>query len=164
MEFLLMRSGILHWSAIMVSSPPKMPNMCRFIGPNGAPGTGGLIQVVESACEFMIKTIQKLQREYIKSIVVKPEAMAMFAAHVDRCFSKTIYTQPCKSWMKRGKEDGRVITLFPGSALHIFKVSENPRWEDFSFEYLPETEDNHFTWFGKGLTLSQEVGDQIQNI
>ena len=140
--------------------PPKMPNMFRFLGPNGAPGTGGLVHLVECACEYMIMAIQKLQREYIKSIVVKPERMTMLSKHIDGYFSKTIYTQPCKSWMKRGKEDGRVVTIWPGSCIHAVVAFENPRWEDFDYTYLPETEENYMTWLGKGLTLAQEADEQ----
>ncbi|OQU93638.1 hypothetical protein CLAIMM_00120 [Cladophialophora immunda] len=136
--------------------PNKMPNMLRFIGPNGAPGTGGLVHLVECACEYMIKAIQKAQREYLKAIYIKPEVMRMFTNHVDKYFTKTIYTQPCKSWMKRGKEDGRVITIWPGSCIHAVVAFENPRWEDFNYEYLPETAENIFSWFGKGLTRAQE--------
>jgi hypothetical protein len=108
----------------------------------------------------MIKAIQKVQREYIKSISVKPEAMKMLAKHIDKYFTKTIYTQPCKSWMKRGKEDGRVITLWPGSAIHAVVAFDNPRWADFEYTHLPETDRNWFAWLGKGLTLAQE-GDQV---
>jgi cation diffusion facilitator CzcD-associated flavoprotein CzcO len=138
---------------------PHMPNMLRFVGPNGAPGTGGFVHLIECACEYMIKAIQKVQREYIKSIVVKPEAMNMLNKHIDKYFTKTIYTQPCKSWMKRGKEDGRIITLWPGSAIHAVVAFDNPRWEDFDYTYLPETIDNRFSWLGKGLTLAQEADD-----
>ncbi|OAG37828.1 hypothetical protein AYO21_07934 [Fonsecaea monophora] len=136
--------------------PPEMPNMMRFIGPNGACGTGGLLLVIEYACEYMIKTVQKAQREYIKAVVPKPEAIRMFVEHTDAYFTKTIYTQPCKSWMKRGKENGRIVTIWPGSAIHIVKSYENPRWEDFDYEYRPETKRNHLSWLGNGLTVLQE--------
>lgn len=75
----------------------------------------------------MIKEIKKAQREYIKSLVPKNEAIRMFTNHVDKYFEKIIYTQPCKSWMKRGKEDGRVVTIWLGSALHAIEAYENPR-------------------------------------
>lgn len=136
--------------------PPKMPNHFRFLGPNGGPGTGSLIHLVECACEYMIKAVQKLQREYIKSIVVSPRANATFSKHLDKYFTKTIYTQPCKSWMKRGKETGRVVTLWPGSAIHAVIAFNNPRWEDFSYDYMPETTDNQLAWIGNGLTVSQK--------
>ncbi|GAB7356257.1 hypothetical protein MBLNU459_g7069t2 [Dothideomycetes sp. NU459] len=136
--------------------PNKMPNHLRYLGPNGGPGTGSLIHLVECAAEYMIKVIRKLQREYIKSIVVSPRANAVFSKHVDKYFTKTIYTQPCKSWMKRGKEHGRVVTLWPGSCIHGVVAFENPRWEDFNYEYLPETEENQLSWLGNGITLAQQ--------
>lgn len=138
--------------------PPKMPNHFRFLGPNGGPGTGSLIFLVETACEYMIKCVQKLQREYIKSMVISPRANAKFSNHLDRYFTKTIYTQPCKSWMKRGKEDGRVVTLWSGSCLHAVVAFQNPRFEDFNYEYMPETEENPYTWIGNGLTVAQQEG------
>lgn len=136
--------------------PPEMPNMFRFIGPNGASGTGGLIHLLECACEFMIRVVQKAQREYIQSMMPKMEAIDTFTEHVDLYFTKTIYTQPCKSWMKRGKEDGRVITIWPGSALHAAYAYENPRWEDFEYTHHKLAQGNYMAWLGNGLTMLQE--------
>ncbi|KAI9743683.1 MAG: hypothetical protein M1818_002999 [Claussenomyces sp. TS43310] len=136
--------------------PPKMPNMFRFLGPNGGPGTGSLIHLIECACEYMIKCVQKMQREYIKSMVISPEANARFSAHVDKYFTKTIYTQPCKSWMKRGKEVGRVVTLWPGSCIHATVAFANPRYEDFKYVYTDEVTAAPFSWLGNGITLAQQ--------
>ncbi|KAG9665052.1 FAD/NAD(P)-binding domain-containing protein, partial [Aureobasidium melanogenum] len=136
--------------------PPEMPNMFRFIGPNGASGTGGLIHLLECACEFMIRVVQKAQREYIMSMMPKMEVIDTFTEHVDLYFTKTIYTQPCKSWMKRGKEDGRVITIWPGSALHAAYAYENPRWEDFEYTHHKLAQGNYMAWLGNGLTMLQE--------
>ncbi|KAF2494389.1 cyclohexanone monooxygenase [Lophium mytilinum] len=135
--------------------PPKMPNHMRFLGPNGGPGTGSLIHLVECAAEYMIKVVQKLQREYIKSIVISPRANKQFSGHLDKYFTKTIYTQPCKSWMKRGKEDGRVVTLWSGSCIHATVAFENPRWEDFNYDLMPEIVGNEYSWLGNGHTLAQ---------
>lgn len=137
---------------------PKMPNHFRFLGPNGGPGTGSLIHLVEVSCEYMIKCVAKIQREYIKSMVVSERANRAFAKHVERYFTRTIYTQPCKSWMKRGKEDGKVVTLFPGSAYHMVIAFQNPRFEDFEYEYMEETEENPLSYLGSGLTLGQKLG------
>lgn len=136
--------------------PPKMPNHFRFLGPNGGPGTGSLIHLVETACEYMIKCVQKMQREYIKSMVISQRASDIFSAHVDKYFTKTIYTQPCKSWMKRGKETGRVVTLWPGSAYHAVIAFENPRYEDFEYTFCDDVVENHLSWLGNGITLGQK--------
>lgn len=57
--------------AYMSMCPAKMPNFFLFVGPNGAPGAGSTIQMSECAAEYMIKAIQKLQRENLNSMVVK---------------------------------------------------------------------------------------------
>lgn len=49
----------------------QMPNLMMFLGPNGGPGTGGTILMIENLCQYMVKVIQKVQGEYIKSFVVK---------------------------------------------------------------------------------------------
>lgn len=136
--------------------PPEMPNMMRFIGPNGACGTGGLLLFVEYACEYMIKMVHKTQWEYINAVVPKPEAIRMFMLHTDQYFTKTIYTQSCKTWMKRGKENGRIVTTWAGSAIHIVKSYETPRGEDFDYTYQSETHNNHLRWLGNGLTVLYE--------
>jgi hypothetical protein len=140
--------------------PVKMPNHFRFLGPNGGPGTGSLIHLVETACEYMIKCIQKLQMEYIKSMVITDRAALALSKHIDMYFTRTIYTQPCKSWMKRGKETGRVVTLWPGSAMHGMAAFKNPRFEDFKYTYFPETDQDLFSYLGNGLTKAQKA-DQV---
>lgn len=57
--------------AYMSVCPPQMPNLFLFVGPNGAPGAGSTIQMSECAGEYIIKCIQKLQREKLKTIVPK---------------------------------------------------------------------------------------------
>ena len=49
---------------------PKMPNYFMYLGPNGGPGTGSNVHYLENVCEYMIKCIQKLQQEYIKSMTI----------------------------------------------------------------------------------------------
>jgi hypothetical protein len=66
----------------------------------------------------------------------------------------------CKSWFKRNIEDGRVVALWPGSAIHAQKVMETVCFEDFVYEYLDDNlRGNKMSWLGNGLTVAQEVGD-----
>jgi len=50
--------------------PPKMPNLFMYLGPNGGPGAGSTIHMLEWVCDYMVQCVQKIQREYIKSMVV----------------------------------------------------------------------------------------------
>ena len=48
-----------------------MPNMFIYFGPNGGPMTGSTVLMLEWICDYATAAILKLQREYIKSMVVK---------------------------------------------------------------------------------------------
>ncbi|OAG34163.1 hypothetical protein AYO21_11695 [Fonsecaea monophora] len=144
--------------AYLSMCPPKMPNLLMFLGPNGGPGTGGTIFMIENVCDYMTKMIQKVQREYIRSFVVKEAANKAFSAHVDRYFSKTVFTAPCKSWYKRGQPNGRLVTPWPGSGVHARKALQEVCYEDFDYEYHPVTKENKFAWLGDGLTYGQQYG------
>jgi hypothetical protein len=64
----------------------------------------------------------------------------------------------CVTWFKRNKPDGRVITLYPGSALASYKGWESPRWEDYEYEsWLGE--DNTLAYLGNGFTHAEQTQD-----
>ncbi|KAF2015162.1 FAD/NAD(P)-binding domain-containing protein [Aaosphaeria arxii CBS 175.79] len=138
--------------------PVKMPNLFLYLGPNGAPNST-MIVMIEFQCEYMIKCVQKLQREHLKWMVPKVEAKDDFVKYADKFFDKTVLTESCASWFKSGgRSDGRITAMWPGSLVHAWKIYENPRWEDFEYGAMPATEDNRLAWFGNGLTLSQVHG------
>ncbi|TID03888.1 putative sterigmatocystin biosynthesis monooxygenase stcW [Colletotrichum higginsianum] len=138
--------------------PVKMPNLFLYLGPNGAPNST-MVVMIEFQCDYMIKCVQKLQREHLGSMVPKAEAKDDFVRYADRFFDGTVLTEDCASWFKSGgRSDGRITAMWPGSLVHAWRVYENPRWEDFEYERLPATEGNRFAWFGNGLTVSQMRG------
>jgi len=47
-----------------------MPNLFIFLGPNGGPGAGSFIAMLENVADYVIKCIQKMQREHISSMEV----------------------------------------------------------------------------------------------
>jgi hypothetical protein len=54
--------------------PPEMPNFFLYQGPNGGPGAGSAVPFLEHQAEYMIKCIEKLQLQNIKSMVVTYES------------------------------------------------------------------------------------------
>lgn len=48
-----------------------MPNLFMYLGPNGGPLAGSTIHMIEWMCDYMIKLTQKIQRDHIKSMVVR---------------------------------------------------------------------------------------------
>uniref|UniRef100_A0A8H7KFR0 FAD/NAD(P)-binding domain-containing protein n=1 Tax=Bionectria ochroleuca TaxID=29856 RepID=A0A8H7KFR0_BIOOC len=137
--------------AYMSILPAKMPNLSLFVGPNGGSGAGSTIQMSECVAEYVIKCIQKLQRENLKTIVAKQSAVDAFRKQAGRYFTKTTFTYTCNNWAKR-HPDGRIIGFWPGSAIHLRKALEHPRWEDFEYESMDE---DSLAWMGDGLVLAQ---------
>lgn len=60
-----------------------------------------------------------------------------------------------------GKEEGRIVGLWPGSCLHAARAFEHPRWEDYNYEYLDGVR-NRFHWLGDGSTYNEKymTGDR----
>jgi hypothetical protein len=51
--------------------------------------------------------------------------------------------------------------MWPGSLGHARYSYENPRWEDFEYELLPDLEDNPMAWMGNGLTMALVEGGNL---
>lgn len=147
-----------HWKdraeTYMSLATDEFPNFYIMLGPNAAIGTGSLTMMIESVGDYIVKCIRKQQKEHIKSMVAKRPRVADFSRHVDAYFKNTVFMDDCKSWYRKGD---KVTGLWPGSALHCMEALRSPRWEDFEYEYLSESdsEENQLAWLGNGWTLNQ---------
>lgn len=47
-----------------------MPNLFFYLGPNGGPGAGSFIAMLENVADYVIQCVRKMQREYIGSMEV----------------------------------------------------------------------------------------------
>ncbi|EJC99858.1 FAD/NAD-binding domain-containing protein [Fomitiporia mediterranea MF3/22] len=137
------------------------PNWFSTFGPNSVFGAGSFLPVLEAQVEYIIKAAKKLQREHLKSIEPKAEAVADFDEYLEAYFKTTVFNEHCRSWYKMGKAEGRITGLWPGSSLHEFKTYQDPRWEDFNYEQHSESK-NRFYWLGDGSTYNEKhmTGDR----
>lgn len=102
----------------------------------------------------------------------------------DSSILQTVFGEKCRSWYKAGKEDGRVVAIWPGeketsfdtnpdliislntinsgSSLHAIRALEHPRWEDYNYEHLDRGIKNRLYWLGDGSTYNEKfmVGDR----
>jgi len=146
------------------------PNWFETMGPNAGIGSGSLLVMVEYEVDYAIQVVKKLQKERLKSIEVKQEAVDDFNEYIDAYFPRTVFGQKCRSWYKMGKEEGRVVGLWPGSCLHALQSMKDPRWEDFDYEQLDEDKKkgirNRFYYLGNGWTENErlEQGDRAPYI
>ncbi|KAH9893936.1 FAD/NAD-P-binding domain-containing protein [Cubamyces lactineus] len=132
------------------------PNMFMSLGPNSVIASGTLISLIEYQIGYAVQATAKLQRERLKSIEVKAEAVRDFDEYLEAYFPKTVFADKCRSWYKVGKEEGRVVGLWPGSTLHGLKALMHPRWEDFNYERADPVR-NRFYWLGDGQTYNEKT-------
>jgi cation diffusion facilitator CzcD-associated flavoprotein CzcO len=74
----------------------QMPNYMIYLGPNGAPPSGSTILAIESQCDYIIKCIQKCQREGYRTIEVKHNALKAFSGWIDSYMPRTVYSKPVR--------------------------------------------------------------------
>ncbi|KAL8283247.1 hypothetical protein RQP46_006025 [Phenoliferia psychrophenolica] len=138
------------------------PNFFQFNGPNAPVGMGSLVPATEAQGDYIVKAINKIQRQSIKSMVIKDECVRDFVAHSDRFHEGTVWSAGCRSWYKNGKVDGRVTALWPGSGLHFIDSLEDPRWEDYEYTQMDK---NRYEYLGNGFTqLEVDGGDRTTNL
>jgi len=118
----------------------SFPNHFVMLGPNSAIGSGSLTMMIESLGDYIIRCVRKIQKENIKSMVVKQEREDDFVEYSDAYFENTVFMEECKSWYRQGGV-GKVVGLWPGSTQHCIEALRSPRWEDFDYVYAGEDED-----------------------
>ncbi|KAF7715379.1 Flavin-containing monooxygenase [Penicillium ucsense] len=133
------------------------PNYFISLRPNSGLGDGNLLILIERQIDYFTQCIRKIQRDNIRALSVKANAVQLFTQYCDSYFAGTVFADNCRSWYKGGTEDGRVIALWPGSSLHAMEVFASPRWEDFDIEYV---NNNPMSWLGDGWTQNKKL-DQI---
>jgi cation diffusion facilitator CzcD-associated flavoprotein CzcO len=97
----------------------EFPNMFMSLGPSSAVGAGSLSIVLERIGDYVCSAIQKMQREAIKTIEVKPKAVEIFYEYSQAYFPKTVFSLECSSWYKGGTKDGKVSALWPGKIVTL---------------------------------------------
>lgn len=95
-------------------SAPRFPNFYTIVGPGATWSSGTLLPSIETSVEYAVKMMCKIQKEHIKSLDVKQEALDDIYAHFDEFHKTTVWQEECRSWFKDGKIKNRIY-LWPGS-------------------------------------------------
>ncbi|ETW86437.1 hypothetical protein HETIRDRAFT_377052 [Heterobasidion irregulare TC 32-1] len=143
-----------HASAYLAVAVDGFPNMFMSLGPNSFVNAGSLLGLMERQVDYAVAATLKLQRERLKSMEVKAEAVADYNEYLKDYFPKTVFSGQCRSWYK--SKDGSITGLWPGSCLHAICTLSHPRWEDFNYELFDKTR-NRFFWLGDGQTHNEKM-------
>jgi len=128
----------------------EFPNYLIFLGPNCPIGNGPVLSAIECQADYFLKLIDRFQTHNISEFSPKPEAVADFIAHKDNFMQKTVWQDPCRSWYK-GRPDGPVTALWPGSTLHYIEALMELRLDDWDIKY----NGNRFAWLGNGYSQTE---------
>lgn len=97
----------------------EFPNYFICLGPNSTLGEGNLLGLIEKAIDYITDCVDKMQRDNIRAMTPRKDAVDRFTRHCDQYFSRTVFSEKCRSWYKGGTEDGRVTALWPGKHVDI---------------------------------------------
>lgn len=99
--------------AYLGTAMPGFPNLFVVTGPNTGIGHTSAIFVIEAQMNYILKSIQQLDKTGAKAIEVKPEAEAAYTGMIHAEMEKTVWKAGgCKSWYQ--SKSGHVIAMFPG--------------------------------------------------
>ncbi|OQV06871.1 hypothetical protein CLAIMM_11386 [Cladophialophora immunda] len=137
---------------------PHMPNYFMMGGPYGALGHGSFLPILETLGSNIVACIQKMQKDRIKSMTPRAEAVEEFREHAELFLQRTAWASGCSSWFKQGRVDGP-LTMFPGSRLVYLDLLATPRFEDYQIEYLNPL--NRFAFLGNGFSQREFDGRDL---
>ena len=127
----------------------NFPNYWLVNGPNAPIGQGSLVPASEQQADYILKCINKMRRQAIKSMCIQSRAVEHFTRYVDRWMQDAVWTGSCRSWYKNHTKNGRVTALWGGSGLHFIEALAEPRWEDYDYEYVDPA--CQYSYFGNGF-------------
>ncbi|ROT36081.1 4-hydroxyacetophenone monooxygenase [Sodiomyces alkalinus F11] len=138
------------------AASPGFPNLLFVHGPTGSGRSGTVPHNVENQVVYYARILRKASREGILTMQPRKKAADGFTEWSDAFFATTVLSEKCSSWYNGGRPGARIHGLFPGSAALNTILQREPRWEDWEYEYLPETQGNPFFWYlGQGCTKQE---------
>ncbi|KAH6672045.1 putative sterigmatocystin biosynthesis monooxygenase stcW [Halenospora varia] len=141
-------------------SAPRFPNFYTIVGPGATWSSGTLLPSIETSVEYAVKCMRKMQKEQIRSMDVKQEALDDIYTHFDEFHKTTVWQEECRSWFKDGKIKNRIY-LWPGSTIHFLKTIKDPRFEDYNIRYRYK---NRFAFLGNGEVKANTQKGNVQGL
>lgn len=83
----------------------------QYTGPNSPLGHGSILACYDWCAYWVMKWCDKIAREGIKSITIKPDVLREFNDYAQEFLKKTVWSSECRSWYKNHKTEGRVTAV-----------------------------------------------------
>ncbi|MHB9800184.1 flavin-containing monooxygenase [Pseudomonas sp. MT3] len=120
------REGAEAYKGISVSG---FPNLFILYGPNTNLGHNSIIYMLESQFPYVLGCLQRIQREGLKYLDVKPQVQQRFNQHLQHELRHTIWERGCNSWYKTAS--GRNTVNWPGFTFRYRQQTRQPEFADY---------------------------------
>ncbi|EXL63653.1 hypothetical protein FOPG_20074 [Fusarium oxysporum f. sp. conglutinans race 2 54008] len=132
------------------------PNFFVF-NPPICPVNGSAYPGIERASDYIIRVIDRLQKDRLRSVCIKQLAQDAFNRWVQSRMPEMVWAGPCSSWYKL--PNNKVIVPWPGTILHYYAATEIVRWEDYDLKF--DDNNQKFASFGNGITVEGFTPDSV---
>ncbi|KAF4437165.1 hypothetical protein F53441_13099 [Fusarium austroafricanum] len=144
------------YESYLAATVAGFPNFFVF-NPPICPVNGSAYPGIERTSDYIIRVIDRLQKDRLRSICIKQAAQDAFNRWVQSRMPEMVWSGPCSSWYKLPNK--KVIVPWPGTILHYYAATEIVRWEDYDLKF--EETDQEFASFGNGITVEGFTPDSI---
>ncbi|KAF4996087.1 hypothetical protein FDECE_12583 [Fusarium decemcellulare] len=141
--------------AFFATQVENLPNYGMINGPNPPISHGSVIQQMSWTCDYLLRWIQRMNRQNIKSIAVRKEAVDDFNDYSQEFLKRTVWSGECRTLYKNGRSVGRVTGVYAGSMTHFQRGLEEVGGEHFHITWRTG---NRFHCLGNGTTETDKNG------
>ncbi len=120
------KEGAEAYKGISVSG---FPNLFILYGPNTNLGHNSIIYMLESQFPYVLGCLQRIRREGLKYLDVKPQVQQRFNQHLQHELRHTIWERGCNSWYKTA--NGRNTVNWPGFTFRYRQQTRQPEFADY---------------------------------
>ncbi|MEE9098677.1 NAD(P)/FAD-dependent oxidoreductase [Pseudomonas nitroreducens] len=120
------KDGAEAYKGISVSG---FPNLFILYGPNTNLGHSSIIYMLESQFPYVLACLQRIRREGLKYLDVKPQVQQRFNQHLQHELGHTIWERGCNSWYKTAS--GRNTVNWPGFTFRYRQLTRQPEFADY---------------------------------
>ncbi|KAM0079753.1 hypothetical protein ACKRZS_008105 [Fusarium odoratissimum] len=144
------------YESYLAATVAGFPNFFVF-NPPICPVNGSAYPEIERTSDYIIRVIDRLQKDRLRSVCVKQSAQGAFNQWVQSRMPEMVWSEPCASWYKDMNK--KVIVPWPGTILHYYAAADIVRWEDYDLEF--DDDKQKFASFGNGITVEGFTPDRI---
>jgi hypothetical protein len=108
------------------------PNLFIMVGPNTGLGHNSMVLMIESQIAYILDAIETIRGRGLKSLEVRPEAMAEFNEQIHARLDRAVWADGCRPWYLT--RSGKNTTLWPGFTFEYRYRTRRVNLEDFDAE------------------------------